>query len=80
MASQTTAGPAHRVQSAAEVYGFPRGHLGHLTPEEEEALIAFKKLCEEKGYYHPRNGDTELPSHDDPTLLCVSTPSRWSAC
>ncbi|KIN00216.1 hypothetical protein OIDMADRAFT_125307 [Oidiodendron maius Zn] len=69
MASPSTAGPAHRVQSAVEVYGYPRGHLGHLTPEEEEALNNFKALCQENGYYSPGNGDSEPPSHDDATML-----------
>jgi hypothetical protein len=69
MASPTTAGPTHRVQSAVEVYGFPRGHLGHLSPEEEEALTDFKLLCEQNGYYSPGNGSTEAPSHEDATLL-----------
>jgi hypothetical protein len=72
MASPTTAGPAHRVHSAVEVYGFPRGHLGHLTHDEEETLKDFKVLCEENGYYSPGNGDTEPPSHDDATMLSVS--------
>lgn len=72
MASPSTAGPAHRVQSAVEVYGYPRGHLGHLTPEEEEMLNNFKALCQENGYYSPGNGDSEPPSHDDATMLSAS--------
>ena len=71
MASPSTAGPAHRVQSAVEVYGFPWGHLGHLTPQEEETLNNFKALCQENGYYSPGNGDSEPPSHDDATMLSV---------
>jgi hypothetical protein len=72
MASPTTAGPAHRVQSAVEVYGYPHGHLGHLTPEEEDTLKQFKALCEENGYYNPGKGASEPPSHDDATMLSVS--------
>jgi hypothetical protein len=74
MASPSSAEPVHRVQSAVEIYGFPRGHLGLLTPEEEEKLKNFKALCKENGYYSPGNGDSESPSHDDATLLSVFSP------
>jgi hypothetical protein len=57
-----------------EVYGFPRGHLGHLTPEEEESLKQFKVLCENNGYYSPGNGTTVPPSHEDATMLSVFPP------
>ncbi len=63
----STAGPAHRVQSAVVEYGYPQGHLGHLSDEEEAAFKNFKILCEEKGYYKPGEGGT----HDDATLLYV---------
>ncbi|KAI4864770.1 CRAL/TRIO domain-containing protein [Hypoxylon rubiginosum] len=56
----------HRVPSSGAVeHGYPSGHLGHLTEHEEQALVEFKTLLEEKGLYQPGN----LPSHDDPTLL-----------
>jgi len=64
-----SSGPAHRVQSAVVEYGFPQGHLGHLTPDEEAALSNFKKLCAEKGLYKPGTGADEPASHEDPTLL-----------
>ncbi|PQE10161.1 phosphatidylinositol transporter protein [Rutstroemia sp. NJR-2017a WRK4] len=64
-----SSGPAHRVQSAVVEYGFPQGHLGHLTPDEEAALGNFKKLCAEKGLYKPGNGADEPASHEDATLL-----------
>ncbi|TRX88875.1 hypothetical protein FHL15_010218 [Xylaria flabelliformis] len=55
-----------RVPSSGAVdVGFPRGHLGHLTEEETQALAEFKTLLEEKGLYKPG----PPPSHDDPTLL-----------
>ena len=66
----STAGPAHRVQSAVVEYGFPQGHLGHLTGEEEEAFRNFKALCEEKGYYSPGE-EGDYGTHDDATLLYV---------
>lgn len=67
----STAGPAHRVQSAVVEFGYPQGHLGHLTPEEEAAFRNFKVLCEEKGYYTPASSEHPVPSHDDPLMLCV---------
>lgn len=44
----STAGPAHRVQSAVEDYGYPRGHLGHLSPDEEAAFTNFKNYVQRK--------------------------------
>ncbi|ESZ90136.1 putative phosphatidylinositol transporter [Sclerotinia borealis F-4128] len=64
-----SSGPAHRVQSAVVEYGYPQGHLGHLTTEEEAALNNFKALCTEKGLYKSGNGSDELASHEDATLL-----------
>lgn len=67
----STAGPAHRVQSAVVEYGYPNGHLGHLTTEEEAAFKNFKLLCTDKGEYKPAEGETPA-SHDDATLLYVA--------
>ncbi len=64
-AESATSGPAARVQSAGSDYGFPRGHIGRLNDQEEEALKNFKLLVREKGLYRPG----PPPSHDDPTLL-----------
>lgn len=64
-----SSGPAHRVQSAVVEYGFPRGHLGHLSMEEEAALNNFKVLCTENGFYKPGNGSDEAASHEDATLM-----------
>lgn len=47
------------------------GHLNHLTPEQEEKLVEFKALVEEKGYYKPAGKDGEIASHTDATLLFV---------
>ncbi|KAI0176463.1 CRAL/TRIO domain-containing protein [Hypoxylon sp. FL1284] len=55
-----------RVPSMGAVeHGYPSGHLGHLTEHEEQALVDFKTLLEEKGLFKPGHP----PSHDDPTLL-----------
>ncbi|PCH03903.1 Hypothetical protein PENO1_030090 [Penicillium occitanis (nom. inval.)] len=45
------------------------GHLNHLTPEQEQKLVEFKALVEEKGYYKPKKEGTDVPSHSDATLL-----------
>lgn len=54
-------------QSVAQLseYVYPRGHLGHLSETEAEALEAFKNILEERGYL------TRGPpaSHEDPLLL-----------
>ncbi|KAI9736392.1 MAG: hypothetical protein M1818_006125 [Claussenomyces sp. TS43310] len=68
MASET-AGPAHRVQSAMVEYGYPQGHLGHLTPHEEQTLREFKALVIEKGLYKPAAATDEFGTHDDALLL-----------
>lgn len=67
----STAGPAHRVQSAVVEYGYPQGHLGHLTADEDTAFTDFKELCAEKGYYKPGDEEGNPPTHDDATLLYV---------
>jgi hypothetical protein len=83
--SATTAGPATKVKSNASrasskkerallENGYPHGHLGHLTIEEEEALRGFKAYLGEKGLYQPG----PPPSHDDPTLLRFLRARKWS--
>lgn len=67
--SAATAGPAHRVQSAVEEYGYPQGHLGHLNADQEAAFKGFKLVLEEKGLYKPGTGEEEPGTHDDATLL-----------
>lgn len=80
-----TAGPATKVKSNASrasskkerallENGYPHGHLGHLTIEEEEALRGFKAYLGEKGLYQPG----PPPSHDDPTLLRFLRARKWS--
>ena len=45
-----------------------KGHLGHLTAEEQTAFDRFKKLCADKGYYTPATSENSA-SHDDGTLM-----------
>jgi hypothetical protein len=48
---------------------FP-GHLGHLSPAQEESLVTFKaNLAEASLYTYPSNAGQA--SHDEPTLLYV---------
>lgn len=56
---------------------FP-GHLGHLSPAQEEALATFKaNLAEANLYTFPSNPANA--SHDDPTLLYVQTVGTGAA-
>lgn len=68
-----TAGPATKVQSANTEYGYPHGHLGHLTPDEEAAFASFKTLLTKKGLYKPG----PPPSHNDTILLRFLRARRW---
>lgn len=50
------------------------GHLNHLTPEQEEKLREFKRVCSERGYYteaveEGEGVEAKEPSHDDATML-----------
>ncbi|RYP63961.1 hypothetical protein DL771_008996 [Monosporascus sp. 5C6A] len=64
----------HRVPTAGAVgEGYPKGHLGHLTEKEEEALREFKGLLEAKGLY--KRGPPA--THDDPTLLRYLRARKW---
>ncbi|KAL8711683.1 MAG: hypothetical protein Q9220_003854 [cf. Caloplaca sp. 1 TL-2023] len=45
-----------------------KGHLGHLTKQEEAALSDFKKLSAEQGLFRPEAG-SQPASHDDGTLV-----------
>jgi hypothetical protein len=64
-----------RVPSSGAVdVGYPTGHFGHLT-EEDQALVDFKALLQDKGLYQPG----PPPSHSDPTLLYVLLSPDGSA-
>ncbi|KAJ5649614.1 uncharacterized protein N7484_003337 [Penicillium longicatenatum] len=72
-ASASNNDPAASATAAAGT-AWLAGHLKHLTPEQEEKLVEFKKVCAERGYYtvavESAEGVEEKPaSHDDATLL-----------
>lgn len=46
------------------------GHLNHLSPEQEEALAAFKAECIERKLYTPAE-EGKGASHDEVTMLYV---------
>lgn len=73
-AAAATAGPTTHIQSARVEYGYPHGHAGHLTAEEEATLQNFKVFLQEKGLYKP---GPPAPSHDDPTLLRFLRARKW---
>ncbi|KAI4218527.1 MAG: hypothetical protein L6R36_008906 [Xanthoria steineri] len=45
-----------------------KGHIGHLTRQEEAAVTDFKKLSADQGLYRPET-NTQRASHDDGTLV-----------
>ncbi|KAK9351317.1 CRAL-TRIO domain-containing protein [Lipomyces doorenjongii] len=49
-------------------YSFPQGHLGHLKPEEEEALKNFKERIENE-LYKSGNVEDEFGYYNDALLL-----------
>lgn len=46
------------------------GHLGHLTPAQQDAFTKFKENLAAAGLYSPATS-TASASHDEPTLLLV---------
>ena len=64
-ASAAAGQPAKATDPATQDIGYPHGHLGHLTEDEEKALVEFKQIISEKGLYQAG----PPPSHDDQTLL-----------
>ncbi|KXX75428.1 SEC14 cytosolic factor [Madurella mycetomatis] len=65
---------AERVMSVGgHDVGYPHGHLGCLTAEEENALRSFKVYLEEQGLYR----SAPEPSHDDQTLLRFLRARKW---
>ncbi|KAF2859533.1 CRAL/TRIO domain-containing protein, partial [Piedraia hortae CBS 480.64] len=47
---------------------WPAGHVGHLSEDQQVALVRFKELAQQKGYYVPAS-ETKPATHDDETLL-----------
>lgn len=79
-AAASTAGPATKTTSKRSLaaldpgVGYPHGHLGHLTADEEAALVLFKTHLATAGLYTP---GPPRPSHDDPVLLRFLRARRW---
>ncbi|KAJ4294929.1 hypothetical protein N0V88_005168 [Collariella sp. IMI 366227] len=66
--------PAERVLSVGgHDIGYPHGHLGNLTQDEENRLAAFKTYLEQQGLYRHE----PEPSHDDQTLLRFLRARKW---
>jgi len=65
-ASQDSHGPPPIEAASAE--SRLKGHLGHLTSEEESAFEEFKKLAAKEGFYTLATDSTKA-SHDDGTLM-----------
>jgi hypothetical protein len=55
---------------ATSTADFFAGHLGHLTPTQEQSFFTFRDNLAKADLYVPSTG-TSKPSHDDPTLLYV---------
>ncbi|KAK7464666.1 hypothetical protein VKT23_005873 [Stygiomarasmius scandens] len=53
------------------------GHIGHLTPAQEESLETFKKMLSDAGLYHAASKEGKA-SHDDATLLRFLRARRFS--
>lgn len=64
-----------------------KGHVGHLTTQEESAFDEFRKLAAKQGFYTPATDDKKA-SHDDGTLvyavplrlLHIADPSPAGTC
>lgn len=82
---------APKQREEAELHGPPppsaaleqtrlKGHLGHLTTAEEDALDEFKVVCAKEGFYKPA-GSNSPASHDDGTLVYATLePSSCFVC
>lgn len=55
-------------EDSSPIYQAFAGHLGHLTTEQEEALVLFKDNLSKVNLYQPATEGLNA-SHDDPTLL-----------
>lgn len=73
--STSRSSAAHPVKGALD-YGYPHGHLGHLTESESASLLAFKTLLAEQKLYQPATASAPA-SHDDATVLRYLRARRW---
>ena len=56
----------------SSTYDLLAGHLGHLSEEQLKFFNAFKENLTKATLYRPPT-DAEHASHDEATLLCVSS-------
>lgn len=61
--------------SAAKAETRLKGHLGHLTKDEQAAFAAFKELAAKEAYYTPATA-TSKASHDDGTMMYANNLPR----
>jgi hypothetical protein len=58
--------------SRVDSYQYPTAHYGHLNEVQQAKLDEFKKISQDKGYFHPAGDNGRIvASHDDETLLYV---------
>ncbi|KAJ4390931.1 hypothetical protein N0V93_004530 [Gnomoniopsis smithogilvyi] len=74
--SRTSTSRSQAPVKGALEYGYPHGHLGHLTETESTTFAAFKTLLAEHKLYHPAT-PTAPASHDDATVLRYLRARRW---
>lgn len=53
------------------------GHIGHLTPPQEQAFTSFRSLLASNNLYNPAS-PSSLPSHDDGTILRFLRARRFN--
>ncbi|KAI9724635.1 MAG: hypothetical protein M1828_003659 [Chrysothrix sp. TS-e1954] len=63
--------------SKVESYQYPRAHDGHLNDTQATALINFRSICEDRGYYKP-SVSGQRASHDNETLLRYLRARKFS--
>ena len=68
MSDQPGAPPASASSDAVRL----KGHIGHLTEDEQKAFETFKEIAFKAGLYN-ENGPSGKPTHDDGTVVFVAS-------
>ena len=66
--AEATKVPSKNTLTLRKEYGYPNGHLGHLTEPQETALVKFKELSAKESLYTPAK-DGKPASHDESVML-----------